>query len=106
MFGGVARVSSCSLFNFPRSFLQPLDRDPPYGYSLWQVLIQANDDGGASTTPSTTEVWITLIDINDNAPFLQMVSIDDDGDREFVPGNISKGELEVPEDEGVDCANS
>lgn len=51
--------------------VQPLDRDYPNGTELWQVLISASDEGGMNTA---TEVWITLEDINDNAPFLRMVS--------------------------------
>lgn len=55
------------------SLIKPLDRDPPDGYEIWQVLISANDeDGGPTSLPETTEVVITLIDINDNAPFLDM----------------------------------
>jgi hypothetical protein len=54
--------------------LQPLDRDPPNGFSKWQVLIAANDeDGGPTSLRNNTEVIITLTDINDNAPFLDMV---------------------------------
>ena len=49
---------------------QALDRDYPNGSEVWQVLIQADDEGGLNTA---TEVWITLEDINDNAPFLRMV---------------------------------
>ena len=51
--------------------MQPLDRDYPNGSELWQVLISAVDEGDLSTL---TEVWITLTDVNDNAPFLRMVS--------------------------------
>ena len=54
--------------------MQPLDRDPPNGYETWQILIAASDeDGGPTNLRSTTEVVITLIDINDNAPYLDMV---------------------------------
>lgn len=53
---------------------QPLDRDPPYGFPKWQVIIAANDeDGGPTSLRNSTEVVITLTDINDNAPFLDMV---------------------------------
>lgn len=53
---------------------QPLDRDLPNGFSKWQVLIAANDeDGGPTSLRNNTEVIITLTDINDNAPFLDMV---------------------------------
>lgn len=54
--------------------LQPLDRDPPNGYEIWQVLVAANDeDGGPTSLRGSTEVVISLIDINDNAPQLNMV---------------------------------
>lgn len=57
------------------SLVKPLDRDPPNGYATWQVLIQANDEGGGpKSLKQTTEVIIVLTDINDNAPFLDMVS--------------------------------
>lgn len=57
------------------SLIKPLDRDPPNGYDKWQVYIQANDDGGGPKgLQSITEVFIYLRDINDNAPFLDMVS--------------------------------
>ncbi|XP_063374480.1 DE-cadherin [Cydia amplana] len=52
---------------------KPLDRDPPTGYSTWQVLIVAADQGGklgSDSLRSTTEVILQLTDINDNAPFL------------------------------------
>ncbi|KAL1114964.1 hypothetical protein AAG570_007787 [Ranatra chinensis] len=56
------------------SLIKPLDRDPPSGFETWQVLILANDnDGNAVTEQQTTEVLIALEDINDNAPFLDMV---------------------------------
>lgn len=56
------------------SQIKPLDRDPPNGFSKWQVLIAANDeDGGPTSLRNNTEVIITLTDINDNAPFLDMV---------------------------------
>lgn len=54
---------------------QPLDRDPPNGFPQWQVLISAKDeDGGPTSLSESTEVIIDLTDINDNAPFLSMVS--------------------------------
>ncbi|XP_063231568.1 DE-cadherin [Bacillus rossius redtenbacheri] len=54
--------------------IKPLDRDPPHGSPVWQVLIAANDEnGGRSSLQSTTEVIIILEDINDNAPTLDMV---------------------------------
>lgn len=56
------------------SLIKPLDRDPPNGYADWQVLIQATDNGGIpKCLQQTTEVNINLRDINDNAPFLDMV---------------------------------
>ncbi|XP_066996058.2 DE-cadherin [Anabrus simplex] len=55
------------------SLIKPLDRDPPNGFEKWQVLIAADDeDGGPASHRQTTEVVINLIDINDNAPFLDM----------------------------------
>jgi len=58
------------------SLIKPLDRDPPNGYATWQVIIQASDEGGAppKSLQASTEVIIALRDINDNAPFLDMVS--------------------------------
>lgn len=54
--------------------IKPLDRDPPNGYATWQVIVQASDEnGGPKSLKITTEVIITLTDINDNAPFLDMV---------------------------------
>ncbi|KAJ8874233.1 hypothetical protein PR048_025075 [Dryococelus australis] len=54
--------------------IKPLDRDPPFGSPVWQVLIAANDEnGGGTSLQSTTEVIIILEDINDNAPTLDMV---------------------------------
>jgi len=55
--------------------IKPLDRDPPNGYATWQVIIQASDEGGGpKSLQQTTEVIIALRDINDNAPYLDMVS--------------------------------
>lgn len=57
------------------SLIKQLDRDPPNGYDAWQVIIQATDDGGAPKSLRTsTELIINLRDINDNAPYLDMVS--------------------------------
>lgn len=57
------------------SLIKPLDRDYPNGFGAWQVIIQASDEGGRpKSLQTTTEVFITLRDINDNAPFLNMVS--------------------------------
>lgn len=49
--------------------IQPLDRDEPNGYKKWQIIIAAVDENGNGLR-SVDEVEITLIDINDNAPFL------------------------------------
>ncbi|EZA51390.1 DE-cadherin [Ooceraea biroi] len=52
---------------------KPLDRDPPNGYSMWTVIVMARDEDGSSTAlRELVMVNITLIDINDNAPFLDM----------------------------------
>ena len=69
---------------------QPLDRDPPHGFSRWQVIIAANDeDGGPTSLRNSTEVIITLTDINDNAPFLDMVQ-PVKWDENQPPGTIVK----------------
>lgn len=54
------------------SLIKPLDRDPPNGFPIWQVIIAASDEDGNSKTSlrESTEVIIVLTDINDNAPFL------------------------------------
>lgn len=49
--------------------IKPLDRDQPNGHKYWQIIISAIDENGNGIR-STTEVTITLLDINDNAPFL------------------------------------
>ncbi|XP_076759576.1 DE-cadherin [Xylocopa sonorina] len=52
---------------------KPLDRDAPYGYSTWTVIVMARDEDGSPTAlRELVMVNITLIDINDNAPFLDM----------------------------------
>ncbi|XP_033215756.1 DE-cadherin-like isoform X2 [Belonocnema kinseyi] len=52
---------------------KPLDRDPPYGYPMWTVIVMARDEDGSPTAlRELLMVNITLIDINDNAPFLDM----------------------------------
>lgn len=79
---------------------KPLDRDPPNGYSMWtvgvsnqicraptsyeiilpltfnrcpQVVVMARDEDGSPTAlRESVVVNITLLDINDNAPFLDM----------------------------------
>ncbi|XP_025422894.1 DE-cadherin isoform X3 [Sipha flava] len=55
------------------SLIKPLDRDPPNGYATWQPIIQASDeDGKPNCLSTTTNFFITLLDINDNAPYLDM----------------------------------
>lgn len=52
---------------------KPLDRDPPLGYPMWTVIVMARDEDGSPTAlRELVMVNITLIDINDNAPFLDM----------------------------------
>lgn len=58
------------------TLIKPLDRDPPNGYATWQPIIQASDeDGKPNCLSTTTNFFITLLDINDNAPYLDMVSL-------------------------------
>ncbi|XP_044580517.1 DE-cadherin isoform X2 [Cotesia glomerata] len=52
---------------------KPLDRDPPGGYPMWPVIVMARDEDGAPTAlQDIVRVNITLNDLNDNAPFLDM----------------------------------
>lgn len=52
-----------------------LDRDPPDGASTRQVIIHAYDNNGVDPTlSSSTDFNIELKDINDNAPYLSIVS--------------------------------
>lgn len=58
------------------SLTKSLDRDPPYGSPERQVFIHALDnDGGTNSLRSFAEITIVLIDINDNAPFLNITEI-------------------------------
>ncbi|XP_001603649.2 DE-cadherin isoform X2 [Nasonia vitripennis] len=69
---------------------KPLDRDPPHGYPVWTIIVIAQDeDGGQNSLRNVEAVNITLTDINDNAPFLDMpypVIWDENQD----PGNITE----------------
>lgn len=52
---------------------KPLDHDPPNGYPMWTILVMARDEDGSPTAlRELVMVNITLNDINDNAPFLDM----------------------------------
>ncbi|XP_051171041.1 DE-cadherin [Leptopilina boulardi] len=52
---------------------KPLDRDAPNGYPTWTVIVMARDENGSPTSLQNLQmVNITLEDINDNAPFLNM----------------------------------
>ena len=58
--------------------IKPLDRDRPNGYPVWNMYVYAKDsfidENGERSQPleNFVEVKITLDDINDNAPFLDM----------------------------------
>lgn len=53
---------------------QALDRDKP-GIPSYQVRVGAQDEDGASTSQKEYfELVINLTDINDNPPYLEMVS--------------------------------
>lgn len=55
--------------------LQPLDRDKPNGFKEYQMYIYAEDDNGSPNSKSHfIEIVIVLEDINDNAPFINIVS--------------------------------
>lgn len=69
---------------------KPLDRDPPNGYPMWTVIVMARDEDGSPTAlRQLVMVNITLIDINDNAPFLDMPQPVVWYENEN-PGNITK----------------
>lgn len=53
--------------------IKPLDRDKPNGQKSWQILVSAIDEDGLGLE-ITKPVTIILIDINDNAPFLNMTT--------------------------------
>jgi len=56
--------------------VKPLDRDLPNGYPVWSMFVFAKDKdvtpGGTQSRESYVEFEITLEDVNDNAPFLNM----------------------------------
>ncbi|XP_043497699.1 DE-cadherin isoform X1 [Polistes fuscatus] len=55
---------------------KPLDRDPPFGYPVWTVMVMARDEDDSPTAlRELATVNITLIDINDNAPYLDMTYV-------------------------------
>ncbi|KAK4303743.1 hypothetical protein Pmani_024276 [Petrolisthes manimaculis] len=45
--------------------LRPLDRDPPNGRPQWRLQVRAWD----GQQEASTEVWVNLKDVNDNAPY-------------------------------------
>ncbi|CAG9759449.1 unnamed protein product [Ceutorhynchus assimilis] len=58
------------------SITKKLDRDRPFGSPSRQVFIIAYDNDGAPNSMSNaTEIIIVLIDINDNAPFLNVTEV-------------------------------
>ncbi|KAK0161393.1 hypothetical protein PV327_009868 [Microctonus hyperodae] len=69
---------------------KPLDRDPPNGYPMWTVIVTARDgDISPKANSDSVMVNITLIDINDNAPILDMPQSVVWYENE-PPGNITK----------------
>ena len=57
--------------------VRPLDRDRPNGFPKWNMFVHAKDQNGEPlgnqiALEGFAEVIITLNDINDNAPFLDM----------------------------------
>ncbi|KAF5274763.1 hypothetical protein FQR65_LT04316 [Abscondita terminalis] len=58
------------------SLIKGLDRDKPNGFPKYQAYVYALDDGGGPTSQlSSAEFNIILIDINDNAPFLNVTEV-------------------------------
>ena len=68
--------------------IKKLDRDLPNGYPVWRTYIFAKDEnGGPNGIENFVEFEVTLVDINDNAPFLDMA----DGlvwDENKSPGEV------------------
>lgn len=83
--------------------IKPLDRDEPNGQKYWQILISAIDQDGTGLS-STKIATIELIDINDNAPFLNM-SMPVVWQENRVPGriiNLSAKDYDEKETNGGD----
>ncbi|KAB0801471.1 hypothetical protein PPYR_05825 [Photinus pyralis] len=58
------------------SLIKALDRDKPNGFPKHQAYVYAHDDGGAPGSQlSIAEFNIILLDINDNAPFLNVTEV-------------------------------
>lgn len=55
------------------SIVQPLDRDKPAGRPDWSVYVVAQDELDGVKLDNTLEIIVVLDDINDNAPYLDMV---------------------------------
>jgi len=53
--------------------IRPLDRDAPDGHKEWTVTVLAEDTLNGIELDNTLELSIMLQDVNDNAPFLDMV---------------------------------
>ena len=69
---------------------KPLDRDLPNGYAVWPIIVTAKDDDGSPTSRrELVKVEITLEDINDNAPFLD-IQQPIVWDERQLPGKITK----------------
>ncbi|CAH1153422.1 unnamed protein product [Phaedon cochleariae] len=81
------------------SLTKPLDRDPPSGNPDRQVFIYAHDsDGGTNSLFSSAEIQINLVDINDNAPFLNVTEIVWYENQFPGPiGNLSADDYDGPE---------
>ncbi|KAK9890299.1 hypothetical protein WA026_010402 [Henosepilachna vigintioctopunctata] len=57
------------------TIVKPLDRDLPHGAPKVQAFVIASDNFGPKPLESYAEVNIHLIDINDNAPFLNVTEV-------------------------------
>ncbi|KAK0157584.1 hypothetical protein PV328_011310 [Microctonus aethiopoides] len=70
---------------------KPLDRDPPNGYPMWTIIVTARDEGGISPKANSESIMvnITLTDINDNPPLLDISQPVVWYENE-PPGNITK----------------
>ena len=83
--------------------VKPLDRDAPDGFPVWNLYIFAKDENGGPTgTESFVELVVTLEDINDNAPYLDMgdgLTWQENQDGGTV-GVLQAADYDTPEENG------
>jgi len=80
--------------------VKKLDRDKPYGYPTREMFIYAKDEGGGPNgIESYVPFQIDLMDINDNAPFLNMPDglVWPEGARPGRVGQLVADDYDAPE---------